>query len=66
MSGAELAAEGRHCRPGLKVLYTSDYPRDTIVHNDRLHAGAQLLAKPYTRQDLARAVHSLLDTKRED
>ncbi|HRP96112.1 MAG TPA: PAS domain S-box protein [Rhodocyclaceae bacterium] len=61
MSGADVADEVRRRHPGVKVLYTSGYPRETIVHNGRLDEGAHLLPKPYSRERLAHAVRHVLD-----
>ena len=44
----------------MKVLYTSGYAEDAITHQGRLQPGAQLLAKPYRRADLARKVRAAL------
>ncbi|MDE2606480.1 MAG: PAS domain-containing protein [Burkholderiales bacterium] len=61
MSGRELAERACRQRPGLRVLYASGYPEDTIVHRGRLDAGVQLLAKPYRRDELARRIRLALD-----
>ncbi len=61
LSGADVAAEARRRRPALKVLFTSGYPRETIVHDGRLDPGARLLAKPYSREKLALTVRSVLE-----
>jgi PAS domain S-box-containing protein len=61
MSGRELADSARQLRPGLKVLYTSGYTRNAIVHGGRLDPGVALLPKPFTLQDLAERVRDLLD-----
>jgi hypothetical protein len=42
------------------VLYTSGYAQDAIVHDGRLDAGVQLLAKPYRRDELARRISGAL------
>ncbi len=47
-------------RPGLKVLYTSGYTQNAIVHHGRLDPGVQLLSKPYRRRDLALKLRSML------
>lgn len=60
MSGRELADAALRRRPGLKVLYTSGYTENAIVHHGRLDAGVMLLAKPYRRSELAQAVRSAL------
>ena len=60
MSGRELADEARKLRPGLKVLYTSGYTENAIVHHGRLDPGVLLLGKPYRRSDLARKIREAL------
>ncbi len=57
----EFARRAQELRPGLKVLYTSGYTQNAIVHNGRLDDDAHLLSKPYRKDDLARKVRSLLD-----
>jgi hypothetical protein len=49
-------------RPQVKVLYTSGYTENAIVHHGRLDAGVLLLVKPYRKSDLARMVRAALDT----
>lgn len=60
MSGRELVEAARQVRPGLKVLYTSGYAENVIVHHGRLDPGVLLLSKPYRRTDLARKVREAL------
>ena len=60
MSGRDLADAARILRPGLKVLFTSGYSDNAIVHHGRLDAGVQLLTKPYRRADLARKIRDIL------
>ena len=66
MSGRELADAARRRRSSLRVLFTSGYTENAIVHHGRLDAGVQLLAKPYRRADLARAVRVALDRHRAE
>lgn len=61
MTGADLAAELLKRHPGLKVLFTTGYTRNAIVHNGVLDAGKHLLTKPFAIEDLAAKVRSLLD-----
>jgi CheY-like chemotaxis protein len=61
MTGAELAIELSKWRPGLKVLFTTGYTRNAIVHNGMLDPGKHLLSKPFNIEDLATKVRSLLD-----
>ncbi len=65
MNGRELADAARRLRPGLRVLYTSGYTENAIVHHGRLDAGALLLGKPYRRRELDRAVRAALAQKTE-
>lgn len=60
MNGRDLAEKARKIRPNLKVLYTSGYTENAIVHHGRLDAGVQLLQKPYRRADLAGKVRQAL------
>ncbi|MBK6007244.1 PAS domain-containing protein [Ramlibacter ginsenosidimutans] len=60
MSGRELADRALARRPGLRVLYTSGYAENAIVHDGRLDDGVKLLAKPYRRHELAQAVREIL------
>lgn len=60
-SGRVVADEAQKVRPGLKVLFTTGYSRNAIVHHGRLDPGVQLLPKPFTFQQLAARVRDLLD-----
>lgn len=46
--GRELADEALKRRPYLKVLFTTGYGRDGIIHEGRLDPGVQLITKPFT------------------
>jgi signal transduction histidine kinase len=60
MNGQQLANEASKRRAGLKVLYTSGYTENAIVHHGRLDAGVLLLPKPYVSSDLARMLRTAL------
>ena len=60
-SGRVLADKAAALRPGLKVLYTTGYSRNAIVHHGRLDAGVQLITKPFTLEQLAARVRDVLD-----
>ncbi len=60
MSGRELADAVAKQRPGTKVLYTSGYTDDSIVHHGRLDPGVLLLTKPYRHHQLAQMVRLAL------
>ncbi len=55
-----LAQRARELRPMLKVLFTSGYTENTIVHNGRLDMDVQLISKPYGREQLALKLRSVL------
>jgi CheY-like chemotaxis protein len=61
MNGRQLADAAVEVRPGLKVLYTSGYTSNAILHNGRLSPGAHLLNKPYGRRELASKIREALD-----
>jgi nitrogen-specific signal transduction histidine kinase/ActR/RegA family two-component response regulator len=61
MNGEDLAQEATRRLPHLKVLYISGYTRDALVEQGALKRGVTLLAKPFTRADLARHVRQVLD-----
>jgi PAS domain S-box-containing protein len=61
MTGAQVAAQARELRPGLKVLFTTGYARNAIVHQGRLDKGVQLITKPFGYSDLAAKVRDILD-----
>lgn len=63
MNGKELADRALASYPLLKVLFTSGYTENAIVHHGRLDAGVDLLSKPYTRLELATKVRHVLDMK---
>ena len=53
MNGAQLVAAARALRPDIKVLFTTGYARNAIVHQGRLDPGVELITKPFTRVQLA-------------
>jgi CheY-like chemotaxis protein len=60
-TGKQIADEALALRPALKVLFTTGYSRNAIVHHGRLDAGVQLISKPFTFEQLAVRVRDVLD-----
>ncbi len=56
MNGRELSIEAFKLRPALKVLFTSGYTENAIGEDGWLDPDVLLLAKPYSRADLARMI----------
>jgi signal transduction histidine kinase len=61
MTERELADQAQSRHPALKVLYTTGYTRNGIVHGGLLDPGVELLSKPFNIDQLARKVRSILD-----
>ena len=53
MNGRQLGDEAIRRRPGIKVLFTTGYARNAIVHHGRLDPGVEVIFKPFTYSDLA-------------
>jgi PAS domain S-box-containing protein len=62
MNGKQLADAARRRRPDLKVLFTTGYTENAIVHHGRLDPGIELLGKPFSRAALAAKVRVVLDS----
>jgi signal transduction histidine kinase len=62
MNGRKLAEEAKRRRPNLKILYMTGYSRNAIMHQGRLDMGVDLVQKPVTSEQLARAVRKALDS----
>ncbi len=61
MNGKQLADRIRELRPGMKVLYTTGYTRNAVIHNGMLDRDVSFLPKPFTLQQLAAKVRQVLD-----
>ncbi len=64
VNGRKLADEARRQRPELRVLFTTGYSRNTVMHDGVLDAGVHLLGKPFTLDELAAKVREVLDAPR--
>ncbi len=65
MTGADLAREAQAMQPDLRVLFTTGYARNAIVHHGRLDEGVELLTKPFSYGALAARVREMLDRATE-
>jgi len=63
MSGRQLADELLARNPRLKVLYTTGYTRNAIVHNGVLDLGVTVLPKPFSVEELATKIRAVLDAE---
>ena len=63
MNGRSLAEAARQQRPDLKVLFTTGYARDAIIHEGRLDPGVDLITKPFTQAVLAAKLRDILDAR---
>jgi PAS domain S-box-containing protein len=61
MSGKELADRVRSLYPHTRILFTSAYTENAIVHQGVLEKGVALLQKPFTPSALAHKLREVLD-----
>jgi CheY-like chemotaxis protein len=66
MNGRQLAEQAKNRRPDLKVLFTTGYSRNAIVHQGRLDPGVAMIQKPITQDGLAARIRDLLDARLHD
>ncbi len=64
LNGRQLAEEAHKLRPDLKVLFTTGYARNAIVHDGRLDPGVELITKPFSQAALAAKLRDILDAGR--
>jgi len=61
MNGRQLGDDARARCPDIRVLFTTGYARNAIVHQGRLDPGVALLVKPFTYAGLAAKLREMLD-----
>lgn len=59
--GRQISEELSRRRESMRTLFMSGYTRDAIVRDGRLEPGITLLQKPFTPEELAQMVRSVLD-----
>ena len=60
MSGRKLVEEALKQRPNLKVVYTTGFSRNGVIHGGLLDYDVIFLPKPFTVEELARKVAAAL------
>lgn len=60
LNGRKLAEEAWQARPQLKVLFTTGYARNALLHNGAWEDGLELIMTPYTLDGLALKVAKVL------
>jgi CheY-like chemotaxis protein len=63
LNGRQLVEEARRRRPALKILYTTGYTRNAIVHNGVLDQDVELIGKPFTFEGLAAKIGQVLSQR---
>jgi CheY-like chemotaxis protein len=63
MNGRQLAEAARARRSDVKVLFTTGYARNAIVHDGRLDPGVELITKPFTQAALAAKLRDVIDAR---
>jgi PAS domain S-box-containing protein len=64
MTGADMVARAREMVPDMRVLFTTGYARNAIVHHGRLDRGVQLITKPFSFDALAAKLRDVLGHSR--
>jgi CheY-like chemotaxis protein len=62
MNGRKLADEAQIRHPALKVLYTTGFTRNAVVHNGVLDHGVNFIAKPFTIDQISQKLREVLET----
>lgn len=64
MNGRKLAEAAVARAPGLKVIFTTGFTRNAVVHNGVLDHDVHFLAKPFTIEQLSAKLRDVLDGKK--
>ncbi len=65
LNGRQLAEIARQYRPGLQVLFMTGYARNAEIRGEFLDDGMDLLTKPFTVDELALRVRTMLEHPRQ-
>jgi CheY-like chemotaxis protein len=61
LTGRDVAEKATELHPNIRVLFTSGYTQNAVMHHGRLDPGVQLLSKPYRLHQLAAKIREALD-----
>jgi DNA-binding NtrC family response regulator len=61
INGKRLADEAVRRRPDLKILYTTGYTPNAVVHGGVLDVDVDFISKPFTLEQLGAKVRAVLD-----
>lgn len=61
LDGRQLAEEAQRRLGNIRVLFTTAYARNAVLHHERLDHGARLLTKPFTQAELVEKVKDVLE-----
>jgi PAS domain S-box-containing protein len=62
LNGRQLADAARLRQPAIKVLFTTGYARNAVMHHGALDPAAELIVKPFTYQHLAAKIREVLSS----
>ncbi|PWB90753.1 histidine kinase [Methylocystis sp. MitZ-2018] len=60
MNGRALAEEALRRRPDLRIVFTTGFSRNAVIHNGVLDRGVNFLPKPFSIEQLAQKVGAVL------
>ncbi len=61
LNGRQLAVQLAEQRPDLRVLFTSGYAEDVVVHHGVLEPNVHFIGKPYSLATLSAKIRAILD-----
>ncbi len=60
VNAGALVQAAQELQPAIKILFTSGYPQNAVIHHDKLGPRASFLSKPYRKTQLAETIKDLL------
>ncbi len=62
MNGVQIAEQAKRIQLNIKVIFTTGYAENAVVHNGQLDPDVTLVNKPYRRAELLGKVRAMLDS----